>query len=118
MDLFCLNDFEYTQAISQQRNDFAPKQLLVTHGAKGCTFSQAESSLRLEVPSFAIDVVDPIGCGDALMALAAPLLSCGTDPEVSCFVGSCAAALQCEVEVNSKPIHPFVLRNFVRRLLS
>ena len=85
--------------------------------SSGCTIygTNGEQSMT---PSFAVDVKDPIGCGDAVLAYAGPLAYRGVPLDVTSFIGMCAAAMQCEVTRNEKPVDLFTLRKFITRLLA
>jgi sugar/nucleoside kinase (ribokinase family) len=63
----------------------------VTCGADGALVVTAEEVL--EVPAFAIDVVDTSGCGDAFSAGYLRGLALGRDPRGSAILGSACAAL-------------------------
>ena len=108
-DFACMDGPEYNLAIANGFDPHTPRNLIVTNGAKGCNFG-------MDVPSFVTRLVDRVGAGDALFALAAPLVAKDVDREVAAFVGSCAAAMQCETVGNEKPIDPKALRKFIERL--
>lgn len=109
LDFICMDAPEYNLAVANGWSPLRPANLIVTNGSKGCNFG-------MDVPSFVTKLVDRVGAGDALFTLAAPLVAKGVDKEVAAFVGSCAAAMQCETVGNEKPIDPRALRKFIERL--
>ena len=74
--------------------------------------------LGCHAPSLAVDLVDAVGCGDAILALTAPLEAAGTCPEVVNFLGQSMAAIQCTIPLNTEPVDPRVLSQFVTTLLT
>ena len=112
MDFFCLTQLEYNLAANRSSGIFAPEKVMITRGKQGSEFG------GYFCPSLAVSVVDTVGCGDAILALTAPLVAAGTHPELVNFVGQVAAAIQCETLFTTKPVEPTVLRKFIGRLLA
>jgi sugar/nucleoside kinase (ribokinase family) len=69
------------------------------------------------VPALSSEVVDPMGAGDAYLALTAPCVAAGMSPEAVGFVGSLAGALAVRTVGNRSPIEPAALRRLVSQLL-
>ena len=115
MDYLCLTQLEEELARAHAHHRFPPGDLMVTMGNEGSVLHKEGE--RYFTPSLAVDVVDTIGAGDAMLALTA-LLTRRAHPELVGFLGSCAAALQCGIEINTKPVSPIELRKFAKRLLS
>ncbi len=111
-DLVCVDDPEARLAALDQWRDVGLiatalrgkikwKNMLVTHGTKGCT---CHDMMTLppgigcighnSIPAFAVQVVDTIGAGDAFMAAAAPLVAAGLELEAAAFVGNVAGAIK------------------------
>jgi cytidyltransferase-like protein len=79
------------------------RQFVVTRGKKGCMLCDRAGGL-IQVPSFAVNIVDRVGAGDAFFALTA-LLSCLCIPgEILGFIGNIAGALAVETMGNQKYI--------------
>jgi len=110
-DYACLDGPEYTLALANGWKSISVNQLMLTKGAAGCY-------IGMDIPSFVEDYVDGVGAGDALFAFSAPLLALKAAPEVAGFVGSCAAAIQCNIMGNSKPISPESLWSFIEELMA
>ncbi len=55
------------------------------------------------LPALSHRVVDPLGCGDALLATASVALACGASLHAAAYLGSIAAALEIQ-QVGNQPI--------------
>ncbi len=93
-------------------NHTAARQAIITLGKQGLvTFDwpsgTAEASghrLRSEyVPALGARTVDPLGCGDALLASASLTLASGGSLQAAAFLGSLAAAVEVE-QIGNVPI--------------
>lgn len=111
-DYLSMDRPEYNLAVANGWDAFGQRRLMITDGAKGCDFAGHH------IPALGVNVVDRVGAGDALFAFTAPLVAAGVEPEIVAFIGSCAAAMQCEVVGNDQPVDPVVLRKFIKRLMS
>jgi rfaE bifunctional protein kinase chain/domain/rfaE bifunctional protein nucleotidyltransferase chain/domain len=100
---------------SQLLSRTSAKAALVTLGKQGlCAFDQhrpaggADESwdrrLRAAyLPSLATHAVDPLGCGDALLAVATCALAAGADVQAAAYLGSLAAALEVQ-QLGNHPV--------------
>jgi sugar/nucleoside kinase (ribokinase family) len=88
----------------------------ITRGQHG-SLVQGERGEPASVPSFTRDVVDPVGAGDAFLAVTAPLARAEVPADLIGFVGNAAAGLAVQVVGNSEPIDPLRLSQFVSTLL-
>lgn len=85
------------------------RQAIVTLGKQGLvTFDGSEQPLppRLQseyVPALAPHTIDPLGCGDALLATATLALAAGGSLEAAAFLGAVAAAIEVQ-EIGNQPI--------------
>ena len=81
------------------------RALMVTLGKQGlCLFDQQQTTGADEawerklragyLPSLGGRAVDPMGCGDALLAVASLALAAGASPQAAAYVGSLAAAIE------------------------
>lgn len=74
------------------------KNIILKLGARGVFFLQ--DGLPHSVDSFAHDMKDAVGAGDALLAYATlTMLASGSLP-MACIIGSMAAACECEIDGN------------------
>jgi rfaE bifunctional protein nucleotidyltransferase chain/domain len=88
----------------------------VTRGQHGALVERRDAGVAA-VPSLTRDVVDPVGAGDAFLAVAAPLANAGAPPDLIGFVGNAAAALAVRVVGNKEPVDNVHLVQFVTTLL-
>src|SRR5207249_1277736 len=71
------------------------KQGLVSFDWPGGTARDSEGRLRSEyVPALSGRTVDPLGCGDALLATASVALAAGGSLQAAALLGSMAAAIE------------------------
>jgi rfaE bifunctional protein kinase chain/domain/rfaE bifunctional protein nucleotidyltransferase chain/domain len=89
-------------------NNTGSKSAIVTMGKQGLiTFEQNDSSpqrlLSEYVPALAPHAIDPLGCGDALLATASLALAAGGSLAAAAFLGSIAAAIEVQ-EIGNQPI--------------
>ncbi len=116
MDLVCPSELELRDAMTNHGEglplvvwklleETGARAAIVTMGADGLIgFSRRadagvdrawRSRLAGEhVPALCPYALDPLGCGDALLAAAALMLGAGAEMVQACFVGACAAATQ------------------------
>ena len=81
----------------------AAEYITVTQGRAGA-FLLNDGKVPIICPGFAVDIVDKIGAGDALLALLSVCLYKGFDEEMALFIASLAAAQSVESIGNSKPV--------------
>ncbi len=99
-------------------NATAARQAIVTLGKQGLvTFDRdpADETGRLRseyVPALAGRAIDPLGCGDALLATATLALAAGGSLQAAAYLGSVAAA----VEVQHLGNHPVSADDLLRQL--
>ncbi|MGH7214855.1 MAG: PfkB family carbohydrate kinase [Tepidisphaeraceae bacterium] len=88
------------------------KQAIITLGKQGLvTFdrppemsNQTRGRLRSEyVPALAAQAIDPLGCGDALLAVASLTLAVGGALQAAAFLGAVAAAFEVQ-QLGNQPI--------------
>ncbi len=82
----------------------AASYLTVTQGRAGA-FLLNDSKSLINCPGFAVDIVDKIGAGDALLALLSVCLFSEIDEELALFIASLAAAQSVESIGNSRPVN-------------
>ena len=77
------------------------KNLILKLGERGTvTVSKQNNSLSFATPSFAKNVIDAVGAGDALLAYASLCLASNKSIVSANILGSIAAACECEMEGN------------------
>jgi len=91
--------------------------LLVTRGKSGCLCYDRQAGFA-EVPAFSVKVVDRVGAGDALLALAAPAAAAGWPAELCGFIGNVAGAEACAMMGNAASIAPSPLFRHITSLLA
>ncbi|MDB5358113.1 MAG: Bifunctional protein HldE [Phycisphaerales bacterium] len=85
------------------------RQAIITLGKQGLvTFDRNDRSiddrLRSEyLPALSPHAVDPLGCGDALLATASLILAAGGSLQAAAFLGSIAAAIEVQ-EIGNQPV--------------
>src|SRR5207249_8418836 len=80
------------------------KQGLVSFDWPGGTARDSEGRLRSEyLPALSGRTVDPLGCGDALLAAASLALAAGGSLQAAALLGSIAAAIEVQ-EVGNIPV--------------
>lgn len=99
------------------------RHLFVTLGKRGLVVfdrptqdprhSEWSGRLRSEhLPSLAANVVDRLGCGDALLAAATLALTCGASPVQAAYLGSAAAAFEIS-RIGNIPVPRDALRRWI-----
>ena len=85
------------------QEECSAKNILLKLGSRGVFFIEDDSPYSVD--SFAGDVKDAVGAGDALLAYGALTMLATKSLPMACIIGSMAAA--CEVEIDgNKPITP------------
>ena len=90
-------------------NATAARQAIITLGKQGLvTFDRdpadATGRLRSEyIPALAGHAIDPLGCGDALLATASLALAAGGSLQAAAFLGSVAAAIEVQ-QIGNQPV--------------
>jgi len=122
VDLLCPTEREVRQTLHDFTNGLGAvvwnllhqtgaQQALITLGKQGLlTFDsppeQADAGQRLRseyLPAFASHAIDPLGCGDALLATASLCVAAGGSLYAAALLGSLAAALEAE-QIGNHPI--------------
>lgn len=85
--------------------------IIVTSGDGGCL---VDSKV---IPPFALNVVDSLGAGDALLSIIAPLVYLDAPKEMIGFVGNVAGAIACSYAGNKHYIEKNKLFKFVETIL-
>jgi bifunctional ADP-heptose synthase (sugar kinase/adenylyltransferase) len=101
---------------SRARHRLACRAISVTRGRAGAVTCGADGRVT-EVPAFAEDAVDPLGAGDAYLAITAPCVAAGMELDLVGFLGCVAGSLAVQVVGNRAPVDPAAVRDRVGALL-
>lgn len=88
----------------------------VTQGRRGCLMWEKGGGI-IEVPSFAQNVVDRVGAGDAFLSLTSMAACQGLDSEIICLLGNVAGSLAVGTVGNLKPVDKGAVNNYLTSLL-
>ena len=102
-------------AVEMLAADLDASVVAVTQGSRGALVGGRNGTV--EVPVFSGQVVDPVGAGDAFLAVTAPAALSGASPEVLGFVGNAVGALAVRIVGNKESVEPTPLYRFVTTLL-
>ena len=125
MDLLCPTEREVRQTLNNFSSGLnavvyellektKAKSAMITLGKQGlCLFDERKQTgpnetwdrkLRTAyLPALSGRAVDPLGCGDALLATASLILAGGGSPQAAAFLGSLAAGVEVQ-QVGNEPI--------------
>ena len=92
------------------------QRFAVTRGRKGAYVSDDQGGF-IAVPSFAQNVVDRVGAGDAFFSLTALSAFIGVSNEILAFIGNIMGALAVEIVGNKKPIDKLSLQKYITSLM-
>ncbi len=90
--------------------------LAVTRGAKGLHFLSGDAAPG-DLPALTRRASDPVGAGDALLALSAAGFAVGLDALPALFMGAAAAALAVQETGNRRPVDKGRLAKYLTSLL-
>jgi len=125
-DLVCIDELEARLAVQRRRGAFAAlwpelarllgcRELVVTRGRLGLGL-MADGRLE-EVPALAARVVDPVGAGDAVLAMLTLCRAAQAPAPVAALLAAAAGALACAIVGNREPVTKRALLGFVRAVL-
>ncbi len=126
-DFLCLTEKELRLEARDRRGDLRPivervarrlrcPRVVVTRGRNGC-IAFGESEGFFEVPAFASRVVDRMGAGDTVLAVAAPCAARGAPMDVVGFIANAAGAQAVATVGNRRPVERIALLRHVECLL-
>src|SRR4030067_138507 len=92
------------------------QQFVVTRGRKGAYVSDDQGEF-IAVPSFAQNVVDRVGAGDAFFALTSLAAVQNVSVEVLGFIGNAMGSLAVEILGNKKPVDKPSIQKYLTSLL-
>lgn len=106
-------DSNIGRLISATKEAAKAKNILMKLGERGMMFLQDD--LPYSIDSFADDVKDAVGAGDAFLAYATLTMLATKSLPMACILGSIAAACECEIDGN-KPISPELVLQKLERV--
>ncbi|MBI3853386.1 MAG: adenylyltransferase/cytidyltransferase family protein [Verrucomicrobia bacterium] len=92
------------------------RKLLVTQGSYGVLIHDRAQGI-VQVPAFAIRVVDRVGAGDAVLAITAPCVALDAPPLVLGFIANVVGAEACTIMGNRSFIEPTNLFRHITSLM-
>jgi len=90
--------------------------LTITRGYCGAISLKKNAGL-ITAPALAVNVIDPIGAGDAFFAFTAPLIAKKIPQDLVIFIGNAVGALAVQIVCNREPVDPVNLKKFITTLL-
>jgi rfaE bifunctional protein nucleotidyltransferase chain/domain len=88
----------------------------ITQAGEGSTIFQPGKGYS-HTPIFSTRVVDPLGAGDAYLAVTAPCVAAGYPVEMIGFIGNCVGGLKVASLGNKECVEPIPLFKFITTLL-
>ena len=90
--------------------------LVVTCGRKGCVVCEQEGSF-VKIPSFAQNIIDSVGAGDAFLSITSLAASLEAHKEIIGFIGNIVGSLAVEQVGNKKPINKSNVEKYIVSLM-
>lgn len=127
MDYACIAEHELRLEIRKQNGDIRSlmyflaeklgcSQFAVTSGRGGCSVCDEDRGF-VKVPSFAQNVVDRVGAGDAFLSVTSLAAAQGVPNEILGFLGNVVGSLAVEVLGNKKSIDKLSVQKYIVSLL-
>lgn len=101
------------EVIGEFHNTFKHKKFLVTLGKKGCIFFNQGNIYA--APILTNKVVDTVGAGDAVFAIASLFVYLNVDDQLIPFISNCAGAIKSNIMGNKESVTKEKLLNFIKR---
>ena len=126
-DYACIADHELRLETRVQNGNIRPlmesiaqklgcSQFVVTRGRKGCAVCD-ENGGFIQIPSFAQNVVDRVGAGDAFLSVTSLASVQGIPIEILGFIGNVVGALAVETLGNKKAIDKESVQRYITSLM-
>jgi bifunctional ADP-heptose synthase (sugar kinase/adenylyltransferase) len=127
-DFLCLSEKELRLEVRNRTKDLrlivaetaerlACKQMMVTRGRSGSLCYHAKEGF-FNIPSFTTRIVDRIGAGDALLAVASLCAANDVPMEVTGFIGNAVGAQAVETVGNRNVVTPETLTKHINEMMS
>jgi rfaE bifunctional protein nucleotidyltransferase chain/domain len=92
------------------------KQFVVTRGRQGAIVADFKGNY-VDMPSFANNIVDRVGAGDAFFAITSLASALNAPNEILGFIGNIAGALAVEIVGNKKAIDKVATKKYITSLM-
>jgi len=92
------------------------QNLVVTCGRKGCVVCEKKGNF-VKIPSFAQNIIDSVGAGDAFLSVTSLAAALGSHREIIGFIGNVVGSLAVEQVGNNKPINKKSVEKYILSLL-
>jgi len=92
------------------------QNIVVTCGRKGCVVCEQKGHF-VKIPSFAQNIIDSVGAGDAFLSVTSLAAALESHREVIGFIGNVVASLAVEQVGNKKPINKKSVEKYIVSLL-
>lgn len=102
--------------IQELINKIGCEQFVVTRGRRGATVGDSKGG-HVDIPSFAHNIVDRVGAGDAFFAITSMASALNAPNEILGFIGNVAGALAVEVVGNKKAVDKMATKKFITSLM-
>jgi bifunctional ADP-heptose synthase (sugar kinase/adenylyltransferase) len=127
VDYICLAEHEIRLETRNMNGDLRPlmidmakrlgcSQFVVTRGRRGAAACDNREGFVV-VPSFAQNVVDRVGAGDAFFSLTALAAVQGVSNEILAFIGNVMGSLAVEIVGNKKSIDKLSIQKYITSLM-
>lgn len=101
--------------MSDLRRRLGARRVLVTEGRRGCSVLTGDDFQR--APSFASNVIDRVGAGDALFSVAALAAYLDFPPDLTAFLGNISGSLAVENIGNAKAVSRSSMERFITAVM-
>lgn len=91
-------------------------KFVVTRGRKGCAVCNGNGSF-VQIPSFAQNIVDRVGAGDAFLSVTSLAAVQGVQNEVLGFIGNVVGSIAVEIMGNKKSIDKQNVKEYITSLM-
>jgi len=92
------------------------KSMVVTRGRKGALVWNSRGEF-VEIPSFAHNIVDRVGAGDAFFSVTSLAAAKGVPDEILGFIGNVVGSLAVEIIGNKKSINKASTKKYIAALM-
>lgn len=127
MDYACIAEHELVLETRDSKSDIRLQmqqlveklicqRFVVTRGRRGCAVSEPGGAFT-QVPTFATNIVDRVGAGDAFLSVTALAAVQDVESEILGFLGSVAGSLAVEIIGNKKSIDKVSMQKYITALL-
>jgi rfaE bifunctional protein nucleotidyltransferase chain/domain len=100
--------------LKQLKSRLKSENIMVTRGKEGTLLFNQN---YYWAPAFAVNIVDPVGAGDAVLSIAPCCVYQDFDPRLTVFLSGCFGALATKIVGNRMPINKHMLLKYVEGIL-